>query len=160
MSETLIFCVTVRPPTPLLLLVILLTELTDHDRLAPMISTIDIDNGFRDDLMPMALSNEGKASHGLRNAMLAVSALHLWGPELALSYKAEAIRSLSSSLSTESFGTTETQLATSMMLCVYNVRAPPPEIQTVRELTVTRSLMKPKGTGAYICTEPRRSSTS
>ncbi|KAI1159024.1 fungal-specific transcription factor domain-containing protein [Nemania serpens] len=92
-----------------------------HDRLAPMISTIDIDNGFRDDLMPMALSSEGKASHGLRNAMLAVSAFHLWGPELALSYKAEAIRSLSSSLSTESFGTTETQLATSMMLCVYNV---------------------------------------
>ncbi|TGJ81471.1 hypothetical protein E0Z10_g7294 [Xylaria hypoxylon] len=92
-----------------------------HDKLSQMISTININNGFRDDLIPMALSSEGKASHGLRNAILAVSAFHLWGPEHALSYKAEAIRSLSSSLSTESFGTTETQLATSMMLCVYNV---------------------------------------
>lgn len=86
-----------------------------------MISTIDVNNGFRDDLLPMALSNFGNASVGLRNAMLAVSAFHLWGPEQALSYKAEALRSLSSSLSGESVGITETQLATSMMLCVYNV---------------------------------------
>ncbi|KAI0908170.1 fungal-specific transcription factor domain-containing protein [Ustulina deusta] len=92
-----------------------------HDKLSRMISTINVNNGFRDDLIPMALSSGGKASHGLRNAIFAVSAFHLWGPEHALSYKAEAIRSLSSSLSTESFGTTETQLATSMMLCVYNV---------------------------------------
>ncbi|KAI2640084.1 fungal-specific transcription factor domain-containing protein [Xylaria nigripes] len=92
-----------------------------HDRLSRMISTVDVNNGFRDDLLPMALTCEGQASNGLRNAMLAVSALHLWGPEQALSYKAEAIGSLVSSLSTESFGTTETQLATSMMLCVYNV---------------------------------------
>ncbi|KAI1750854.1 fungal-specific transcription factor domain-containing protein [Xylaria castorea] len=92
-----------------------------HDKLSQMISTININNGFRDDLIPMALTTGGKASHGLRNAILAVSAFHLWGPGHALTYKAEAIRSLSSSLSTESFGTTETQLATSMMLCVYNV---------------------------------------
>jgi hypothetical protein len=95
---------------------------TDHSKLSQMISTIDVNNGFREDLLPMALSSEGKASHGLLNAILAVSAFHLWGSEQALSYKAEAIRSLSSSLSTESPGTTETQLATSMMLCVYNVR--------------------------------------
>lgn len=88
-----------------------------------MISTINVKNGFRDDLIPMALCSHGQASHGLRNAIFAVAAFHLWGPEQALSYKAEAIRSLSSSLSaTESFDTTETQLATSMMLCVYNVR--------------------------------------
>ncbi|CAJ2502375.1 Uu.00g097690.m01.CDS01 [Anthostomella pinea] len=92
-----------------------------HHNLSRMISTIDVNNGFRDDLLPMALSTLGKASHGLRNAMLAVSAFHLWGSKYALSYKAEAIRSLSSSLSTESVGITETQLATSMMLCVYNV---------------------------------------
>ncbi|KAJ2979445.1 hypothetical protein NUW58_g7196 [Xylaria curta] len=92
-----------------------------HDRLSKMISTININNGFRDDLIPMALASGGKASHGLRNAILAVSAFHLWGPDHALTYKTEAIRSLSSSLSTESFDTTETQLATSMMLCVYNV---------------------------------------
>ncbi|KAJ8126763.1 hypothetical protein O1611_g6876 [Lasiodiplodia mahajangana] len=93
----------------------------NHTTLSEMISTINIQNGFRDDLIPMALSSDGNASHGLRNAILAVSAFHLWGPEQALPYKVEAIRSLSSSLSTESFGTTETQLATSMMLCVYNV---------------------------------------
>ncbi|KAI1128840.1 fungal-specific transcription factor domain-containing protein [Nemania abortiva] len=92
-----------------------------HTKLSKMISTININNGFRDDLIPMALSSDGKASAGLRNAILAVSAFHLWGAEHALPYKVEAIRSLSSSLSTESFGTTETQLATSMMLCVYNV---------------------------------------
>ncbi|KAI1270167.1 fungal-specific transcription factor domain-containing protein [Xylariaceae sp. FL1019] len=91
------------------------------NRLSKMISTINVKNGFRDELLPMALSSSGKASHGLRNAILAVAAFHAWGAEQALSYKAEAIRSLSSSLSTESFGTTEIQLATSMMLCVYNV---------------------------------------
>ncbi|KAI1823435.1 fungal-specific transcription factor domain-containing protein [Xylaria intraflava] len=90
-------------------------------KLSRMISTVDVRNGFRDDLIPMALVSGGKASEGLRNAMLAVSAFHLWGPEQALSYKVEAIASLVSSLSTESSGTTETQLATSMMLCVYNV---------------------------------------
>ncbi|KAL7622818.1 hypothetical protein AAE478_006497 [Parahypoxylon ruwenzoriense] len=86
-----------------------------------MISTIDVNNGFRDDLLPMALSTLGSASDGLRNAILALSAFHLWGTEHALSYKADALRSLSSSLSSESVGITETQLATSMMLCVYNV---------------------------------------
>ncbi|GAP85805.1 putative acriflavine sensitivity control protein acr-2 [Rosellinia necatrix] len=92
-----------------------------HDRLSQMISTINVANGFRDDLMPMALYSNGEASYGLRNAMLAVSAFHLWGSEHALAYKHEAIKSLGSSLSTGSFDTTETQLATSMMLCVYNV---------------------------------------
>lgn len=99
------------------------SHLIDYYRrkLSQMISTIDVNNGFRDDLLPMALSSIGSASDGLRNAMLAVSAFHLWGPEQALSYKADALRSLSSSLSSESVGITETQLATSMMLCVYNV---------------------------------------
>lgn len=87
-----------------------------------MISTIDVNNGFREELMPMALSTIGSASDGLRNAMLAVAAFHLWGAGEALSYKADALRSLSSSLSSQSVGMTETQLATSMMLCVYNVR--------------------------------------
>ncbi|OTB01427.1 hypothetical protein M426DRAFT_219294 [Hypoxylon sp. CI-4A] len=86
-----------------------------------MISTINVNNGFRDDLLPMALSNLGNASDGLRNAMLAVAAFHLWGPEHALSYKTEALQSLHSSFNNESVGITETQLATSMMLCVYNV---------------------------------------
>ncbi|KAI1332815.1 fungal-specific transcription factor domain-containing protein [Xylariaceae sp. FL0255] len=92
-----------------------------NDTLSQMISTINVNNGFREDLIPMAMSTLGKASHGLRNAIYAVAAFHRWGPEHALPYKTEAIRSLSSSLSTESRGTTEIQLATSMMLCVYNV---------------------------------------
>ncbi|KAI0017027.1 fungal-specific transcription factor domain-containing protein [Xylariomycetidae sp. FL0641] len=92
-----------------------------NEQLSRMISTIDVNNGFRETLLPMVLSSSGQASHGLRNAMLAVAAFHLWGTKHAFPYKAEAIRSLSSSLSTEPMGTTEIQLATSMMLCVYNV---------------------------------------
>ncbi|KAI5858217.1 fungal-specific transcription factor domain-containing protein [Durotheca rogersii] len=90
-------------------------------RLSSMISTIDVHNGFRDDLLPMALSTHGATSDGLRNAILALSAFHLWGAEHALSYKAEALRSFRSSIGRDSPGITETQLATSMMLCVYNV---------------------------------------
>ncbi|KAI0390437.1 fungal-specific transcription factor domain-containing protein [Xylariaceae sp. FL0594] len=90
-------------------------------KLSAMISTIDVDNGFRHDLIPMAFTDDDQASQGLRNAMLAVSAYHLWGSEHALSYKLEAIRLLSSSLSRQLSRTTETQLAISMMLCVYNV---------------------------------------
>lgn len=86
-----------------------------------MISTIDINNGFRDDLLPMALDPYSSASDGLRNAMYALAAFHVWGSEEALPYKAKALQSLSSSLRAESIGITETQLATSMMLCVYNV---------------------------------------
>lgn len=54
--------------------------------------------------------------------MLSVAAFHRWGSEGALPFKAKAIVSLNSSLSADSIGITETQLATSMMLCVYNVR--------------------------------------
>lgn len=86
-----------------------------------MISTIDINNGFREDLLPMALSPYGSASEGLRNAIFSVAAFHLWGSEGALPFKAKALRSLSSSLAADSVGISETQLATSMMLCVYNV---------------------------------------
>jgi hypothetical protein len=96
-------------------------RVADQQALSRMISTIDVRNGFRDDILPMALSNVGSASDGLRNAILALAACHLWGCEAALLYKVEAIRSLSSSLSTDSVSITETQLATAMMLCVYNV---------------------------------------
>ncbi|KAK6209288.1 hypothetical protein LQW54_006392 [Pestalotiopsis sp. IQ-011] len=92
-----------------------------RERLSRMISTIDINNGFREDLLPMALSSYGSASEGLRNAIFSVAAFHLWGSEGALPFKAKALRSLSSSLAADSVGISETQLATSMMLCVYNV---------------------------------------
>ncbi|RYP50563.1 hypothetical protein DL768_003959 [Monosporascus sp. mg162] len=89
--------------------------------ISSMISTIDIHNGFREDLLPMALSSASDASEGLRNAILALSSFHLAGSEEALPYKHKAIQSLSSSFSTDSVGISETQLATSMMLCVYSV---------------------------------------
>jgi hypothetical protein len=94
---------------------------TDRKQLSKMISTIDFRNGFREDLLPLALSTYSSASEGLRNAILSVAAYHLWGSEVALPFKAKALRSLSSSLAAESVGGSETQLATSMMLCVYNV---------------------------------------
>ncbi|KAK9421518.1 putative Fungal-specific transcription factor domain-containing protein [Seiridium unicorne] len=92
-----------------------------QNKLSSMVSTIDIRNGFREYLLPLALSPYSSASEGLRNAMLSVSAFHLGGTERALPFKAKALRSLSSSLSAECVGINETQLATSMMLCVYNV---------------------------------------
>ncbi|KAK8048747.1 fungal-specific transcription factor domain-containing protein [Apiospora phragmitis] len=92
-----------------------------EQRLSGMISTIDINNGFRVELLPMALGNSSEASHGLHNAMLALAALHLWGTVEAFPYKIKALRSLSSSISAGSVGSTATQLATSMMLCVYSV---------------------------------------
>jgi hypothetical protein len=92
-----------------------------RDILARMISTIDVNNGFRDDLLPIAMSNYSNASYSLRNSILALAAFHLWGSEQALSYKAEALRSLSTSFSADVAGNTQAQLAASMMLCVYNV---------------------------------------
>ncbi|KAK8089901.1 hypothetical protein PG997_004862 [Apiospora hydei] len=113
----------------------------DEQRLSAMISTIDINNGFRVELLPMALGNSSEAAHGLHNAMLALAALRkrplsprsgvslslnrnhidLWGTVEAYPYKIKALRSLSSSISAGSIGSTATQLATSMMLCVYSV---------------------------------------
>lgn len=132
----------------------------DRRKLSQMISTIDVNNGFRDDLLPMALSSIGSASDGLRNAMLAVSAFHLWGPEQALSYKADALRSLSSSLSSESVGITETQLATSMMLCVYNVSSHVISPNRADILIKRRYLMRQRGIGICISTVLRLFSTN
>lgn len=87
-----------------------------------MISTIDVNNGFREYLLPLALSPYSSAAEGLRNSMLSVAAFHLLGSEGALPFKAKALQSLHSSLAADSICTTETQLATSMMLCVYSVR--------------------------------------
>jgi hypothetical protein len=89
--------------------------------LSGMISTIDINNGFRDEILPMAWATYSPASHGLRNAMFALAAFHIWGPEQARTYKTAALGSLRDSLRNDTVETNETQLATSMMLCVYNV---------------------------------------
>ncbi|KAH8691551.1 fungal-specific transcription factor domain-containing protein [Talaromyces proteolyticus] len=94
------------------------------DRISRMISTIDTTNGFRSELIPMALASSSAASLALCNAILAVSAFHKCGVTAALPFKAKAVRCLSSSLSSETCGGAaimNTQLATSMMLCVYSV---------------------------------------
>lgn len=91
-----------------------------------MVSTVDSKNGFRLELLPMALSAASAATSGLLNAILALSAFHRYGAEAALPYKANALRSLSASLAQEAPSnpaTVDAQLATSMMLCVYNVGA-------------------------------------
>ncbi|KAJ5096796.1 fungal-specific transcription factor domain-containing protein [Penicillium angulare] len=96
----------------------------DESRISRMISTIDATNGFRSELIPMALASSSSASLALRNAILAVSAFHRYGAAAALQFKAKAVRWLSLSLSSETHNDTDianTQLAASMMLCVYSV---------------------------------------
>ncbi|CAN8105089.1 unnamed protein product [Discula destructiva] len=93
------------------------------ERIARMISTVDANNGFRRELLPMAMGGNSFAAKGLFNAILALSAFHRHGPEAALPYKMRALRLLSQSLETESASESglRPQLAASMMLCVYNV---------------------------------------
>ncbi|KAH7163547.1 fungal-specific transcription factor domain-containing protein [Dactylonectria estremocensis] len=89
-------------------------------RIATMISTTHTRNGFHHDLIPMALGSSDPASSALCNAMLAISAYHSSGTLAALPYKTSAVSHLSQALISSS-GATETQMAASMMLCVYNV---------------------------------------
>ncbi len=72
----------------------------------------------------MALASSSLASLALRNAILAVAVFHRAGATAALPFKAKAVRYLSSSLSSEGdsgAAIVNTQLAASMMLCVYSV---------------------------------------
>ncbi|KAF2114460.1 fungal-specific transcription factor domain-containing protein [Lophiotrema nucula] len=89
--------------------------------LARMITTIDDNsNGFRLDLIPMALASSDAASTSLLQATLALSSFHLGRAEDALRYKVKAIKSLSDSFQN---GTASqlSQFASCMMLCVYSV---------------------------------------
>lgn len=105
----------------------LITLPIDQRMISPMISTIDIHNGFREDLLPMVFTCTSNASESLRHAILALSSFHLAGSREALTYKSQAIHYLQKSFNTaESPGLSETQLATSMMLCVYSVSQNPP----------------------------------
>ena len=108
---------------------------SDERNITVMISTTHAPNGFRSDLLPMALSARDESSNALCNAMLAVSAYHISGSEAALPYKTNAVRSLYDSLGSNMFDGSEqgaygdtskqeiidTQIAASMMLCVYSV---------------------------------------
>lgn len=87
-----------------------------------MISTLQASNGFRLELLPMALSAADPSSAALCNAMMAVAAVNHWGAEVALPFKAKATRHLVHALSyDQSEGATAVQAAASMMLCVYSV---------------------------------------
>lgn len=86
-----------------------------------MVTTVDDDtNGFRLDLIPMALSSSDASSRSLLQATLALSSFHIGRPEEALQHKVKAIKSLSESFQTET-ASKLTQLAACMMLCVYSV---------------------------------------
>jgi hypothetical protein len=88
--------------------------------LARMITTIDDNtNGFRLDLIQMALSSSDASSRSLLQATLALASFHLGRPEEALKHKVRAIKSLNESLQGE--GQRMTQIAACMMLCVYSV---------------------------------------
>jgi hypothetical protein len=92
-----------------------------------MISTTHTQNGFRHDLLPMALATSpDPAASALCNAMLAVAAHHIHGSASALPYKARAVSHLSRALGAAGSSLeqdSEIQMAASMMLCVYSVRS-------------------------------------
>ena len=86
-----------------------------------MITTIDDStNGFRLDLIRMALSSSDASAISLSQATLALSAFHLGRAEEALKHKVRAIKSLSESFRTDK-ASKPTQLAACLMLCVYSV---------------------------------------
>lgn len=77
-------------------------------------------NGFRTVILPVALSDASDASSGLRQAIFAISAYHLWGHDAAVKYKLSAIMHLSKSLQNGEDAALS-QFATSMMLCIGDV---------------------------------------
>jgi hypothetical protein len=89
--------------------------------LSRMITTLDdAVNGFRDALLPLALSSKDSSSHSLLEATLALSASHTGRQDEALKHKMAAIKALSASI-ISSNGSEAAQLATCMMLCVNSV---------------------------------------
>jgi len=90
--------------------------------LARIITTVDdAQNGFRNELLPIALSHQSKASQSLMESILALCAFHVSGPSQALQHKARALRLLNGSLQTDSPDDLSAKLATCMLLCVYGV---------------------------------------
>jgi hypothetical protein len=103
-----------------------MTDMIQDERvIAPMISTTQIQNGFQTDLVQMVLSRGDPGTKALWNSMMAVAAFHHSGAASALTYKTNAVRYLSASLTpghdTSSIDLNETQFAASMMLCIYSV---------------------------------------
>lgn len=93
----------------------------DEAILARMITTIDDGaNGFRTNLLPMALSSQSESCRSLFKAILAVSSFHLGRIPEALDHKVSAIQSLAASVRPGA-APEPAQLAACMMLCVYSV---------------------------------------
>ncbi|KAF2814254.1 uncharacterized protein BDZ99DRAFT_234292 [Mytilinidion resinicola] len=91
--------------------------------LARMITTIDDDNnGFRTNILPMALSSED-STKSLLKATLALASFHLSKTEDAIQYKMAAFKRLCISLWI-SKNSVAAQAASCMMLCVYSVFDP------------------------------------
>lgn len=92
----------------------------DDQVLARMVTTIDDNtNGFRLDIIPMALSSDA-GSQSLLHATLALSSYHLGREEDALNHKVKALKLLSESFK-HSIASRLSQFAACMMLCVYSV---------------------------------------
>jgi hypothetical protein len=97
-----------------------LTASIDDQVLARMVTTIDDNtNGFRLDIIPMALSGDA-GSQSLLQATLALSSYHLGREEDALNHKVRALKSLSESFQ-HCNASRLSQFAACMMLCVYSV---------------------------------------
>jgi hypothetical protein len=94
----------------------------DESRLARLITTVDdAQNGFRNELLPIALSHKTKASQGLMESILALCAFHVGGPSQALQHKSRALRLLHQAIQTDHPDDLSAKLATCMLLCVYGV---------------------------------------
>lgn len=91
--------------------------------LSRMITTVDDNtNGFRLNLIPMALSSSDAASRSLLQATLALSSFHIGKQDEALRHKVRAIQSLKESFEFRTgAGGKMAQLSACMMLCVYSV---------------------------------------
>jgi hypothetical protein len=110
-----------------------LTASIDDQVLARMVTTIDDNtNGFRLDIIPIALSGDA-GSQSLLQATLALSSYHLGREEDALSHKVRALKSLSESFQ-HSNASRLSQFAACMMLCVYSVSQVRDTLQTEADI--------------------------
>ncbi|KAK2596550.1 hypothetical protein N8I77_013436 [Diaporthe amygdali] len=93
--------------------------------IAPMCSTTRALNGFRHHILSIALSRRDRSTRALCRSMLAIAAHHRQRPRAALAHKTGAMKALYESLAAPtddgSVLGAEAQLATSMMLCMYDI---------------------------------------
>lgn len=113
-SDSLLKC---SPPTD--------TFIADEQIIAPMCSTTRALNGFRHHILSIALSCRDRSTGALCSSVLAIAAHHRQRSGAALAHKTGAMKGLHESLAAplhdRSAICAEAQLATSMMLCMYDV---------------------------------------